>query len=318
MLSHKEYIYEVYKQQSFSKAARKMYVSQPWLSSVVKSVEEKIGVPLFNRKTTPISLTEAGRYYIEKVEEIMAIEEEMTAYFEMLKKDQMHLNIGSSMFFSIYVLPLLVTSFQEENPDIVISFSEGDHSNLVEKLVEGKIDFLLETEKVSENQIESIVWSEERLVLAVPTELAINEKLKEYGYTYAEFKNGSHKIKKPPVNLSEFADEKFIFLEKGNDLEKRSSEMCRNSQFKPDIAFYVPQMMTAYLMTQRGYGVTILREAIFDYMMPTDKITIYKINDALAIRPIYLSYKKSMKRDIDMAFKDFMITNSVDFIWIDV
>lgn len=36
MLTHKEYIYAIYQERSFSKAARKMYVSQPWLSSVVK------------------------------------------------------------------------------------------------------------------------------------------------------------------------------------------------------------------------------------------------------------------------------------------
>ena len=62
MTDYKEYIYAVYQEKSFSKAAQKLYVSQPWLSSTVKKVEQEVGLPLFDRSTTPISLTEAGAY----------------------------------------------------------------------------------------------------------------------------------------------------------------------------------------------------------------------------------------------------------------
>ena len=62
MTNYKEYIYAVYQEKSFSKAARKLYVSQPWLSATIKKAEEELGLPLFDRSTNPISLTEAGRY----------------------------------------------------------------------------------------------------------------------------------------------------------------------------------------------------------------------------------------------------------------
>ena len=62
MLNYKEYIYAIYQERSFSKAAQKLYVSQPWLSSVVKKVEQEIKTPLFDRSTNPISLTPAGEY----------------------------------------------------------------------------------------------------------------------------------------------------------------------------------------------------------------------------------------------------------------
>ena len=45
MLNYKEYIYAIYQERSFSKAAQKLYVSQPWLSSVVKKVEQEIKTP---------------------------------------------------------------------------------------------------------------------------------------------------------------------------------------------------------------------------------------------------------------------------------
>ena len=45
MLDYKEYIYAIYQERSFSKAARKLYVSQPWLSATVKKVEQELKLP---------------------------------------------------------------------------------------------------------------------------------------------------------------------------------------------------------------------------------------------------------------------------------
>ena len=53
MLNYKEYIYAIYQEHSFSKAAQKLFVSQPWLSSVVKKVEQEIKTPLFDRSHLP-------------------------------------------------------------------------------------------------------------------------------------------------------------------------------------------------------------------------------------------------------------------------
>ena len=58
MLRNMEYVYEVYKQGSFTKAAKSLYVSQPCLSALVKKTEEKLGFPIFNRNSNPLQLTE--------------------------------------------------------------------------------------------------------------------------------------------------------------------------------------------------------------------------------------------------------------------
>ena len=71
MLEYKEYIYAVYRNRSFSRAAEELHVSQPWLSAAIKKTEQELQLKLFDRTTTPVSLTEAGRYYIEQIEQIM-------------------------------------------------------------------------------------------------------------------------------------------------------------------------------------------------------------------------------------------------------
>ena len=72
-----DYIYEVYKERSFSTAAKKLYVTQPALSSAIKKAEEKMGTLLFDRSSVPIRLTPAGKVYIEAIEQIRTIKEDM-------------------------------------------------------------------------------------------------------------------------------------------------------------------------------------------------------------------------------------------------
>ena len=142
MLNYKEYIYAIYQEHSFSKAAQKLFVSQPWLSSVVKKVEQEIKTPLFDRSTTPISLTPAGEYYIQQVEKVMAIEEDMREHFAALSSPGTQLHIGSSMFFCTYVLPRLFQEFREQNPQITLTLTEGSSAALSEKLLERKAGLL--------------------------------------------------------------------------------------------------------------------------------------------------------------------------------
>ena len=74
MFQGMEYVYEVYLEKSFSKAAEKLFISQPSLSANVKRVEHHIGYPIFDRSTKPLSLTECGVQYIKAVEKIKSIQ----------------------------------------------------------------------------------------------------------------------------------------------------------------------------------------------------------------------------------------------------
>ena len=86
MFHSMQYIYEVYKERSFSKAAANLYISQPSLSAAVKKVEEKIGAPIFDRSVSPIQLTECGEHYIRSVEEIMEIQHRFENYLNDLNE----------------------------------------------------------------------------------------------------------------------------------------------------------------------------------------------------------------------------------------
>ena len=62
MLNEMKYVYAVYQEKSFSKAARKLQVSQPALSKMVRKVEKDIGVIIFDRSTIPVTVTREGAF----------------------------------------------------------------------------------------------------------------------------------------------------------------------------------------------------------------------------------------------------------------
>ena len=312
MLNYKEYIYAVYQERSFSKAAQKLFVSQPWLSSVVKKVEQEIKTPLFDRSTTPISLTPAGEYYIQQVEKVMAIEADMREHFAALADPGTRLHIGSSMFFCTYVLPRLFQEFRAQNPQITLTLTEGRASAMCQALAERKLDFFLEAEPLQDPRLQSVAWCTEEIVLAVPTRFSINRELAEYRYTFDELlKRGEPGRKKPPVPLQAFREEPFLLLQQGNDIYDRSMELCQNAGFVPQVSVYLTQMMTAYYLVCEGQGVSFLRSTIPEYVAPTDRVVFYQLDSPAAVRPIYLSYLKRKASPVQQKLIDFMWSRSL-------
>ena len=292
MLDYRDYIYAVYKYRNFSKAAKELHVSQPWLSSAIKKTEQELKLKLFDRSTTPISLTDAGEYYIGQIEKIYAIEKEMDLRFAKMRAGSGgRIRIGSSMFFCTYVFPSLLEDFCAQFPQITLSFTEGNTQMLSEKLLKGELDLVFEVEKTENKQITTVPVSEEEVVLAVPAEYAVNRELEEYRYTFEEFlRRGEPGRKKPCVPLERFSDEPFIILNEDNDLHGRSIALCRNAGFSPKVKLVLAQLMTSYYLVCEGQGVAFLRSSIPEHVAPTDHIVFYQLSDPLATRSIYLSY----------------------------
>ena len=74
MQQEMEYIFEVYKEKNFTRAAEKLFITQPALSMAVQKVEERLGMPIFDRSTRPLSLTEAGEAYLQHILNVRQLE----------------------------------------------------------------------------------------------------------------------------------------------------------------------------------------------------------------------------------------------------
>lgn len=296
MLKYIDYIYAVYQEKSITKAAKKLYISQPWLSNIVKKVEEELQAPLFKRNTGSLTLTDAGKFYIQHIEQIIHIKEEMDSYF--YKHDSSTLTtirIGSGSIFCIYILPKLLKKFCESHPQIQISFHEGANQELTQKLLDHQIDLYIECNPIKDDAIETVLWEQEELVLAIPVDHPLNKIVNSCAYSSVEYKQRQQLPEKPFLPLSLVKDIPFISASPGNDSYQRGLDICLDNDFTPKYIFFTSSQLTSYSMACQGLGATFTRSIIPDFLPDTSAVKFYRLENIKASRDIYLSYAKDIK-----------------------
>jgi len=82
---HIQYVLMIAQEGSFTAASRKLYVSQSSLSQTIKLIERDLGAPIFDRNTTPVSLTFAGQKYVEAAQKVVDIRRSLQE--EIMKTD---------------------------------------------------------------------------------------------------------------------------------------------------------------------------------------------------------------------------------------
>lgn len=296
MFTGMEYVYEVYKERSFSNAARNLFVSQPALSATVKRVEQRVGTPIFDRSTNPITLTECGEAYIRTVEKIMEVKNDFTNYVNDLNQLKTgHLAIGGSTLFSSYILPPLFTEFKKHYPLVELELLEERTSQLEEHLLRGKLDLIIDNRPFDENSFERYLYYSEHLLLAVPRDFGVNEGLKEYQLDLQDVMDGRHlDDHTPAVPLKAFCNEPFVFLKSENDTARHALKICQSYGFMPDILLKTDQQITAYNITCSGFGISFIGDILVRFEQPNPYVVYYKLEGEEAIRNIYF-YKKRGK-----------------------
>lgn len=306
MFQGMKYVYEVYKEQSFSRAAANLFISQPSLSANVKRVEKRVGYPIFDRSTKPLGLTECGQRYIRSVEQILSVEQEFSNYINdwgELKTGK--LILGGSSFFSSWVLPPLIGEFARRYPLISMVLIEENTAKLEELLQAGRMDFMLDNCELDGNIYDRCVFQEEHLLLAVPESFPVNRTVREYQVSLDSIRDGSFLSDQVlPVPMEAFADAPFILMKPENDTGKRALAICQENQFHPKIAFQFDQQMTSYNVTCSGMGISFIGEMLILRVPANPDIVYYKLPGRSTARNIYFYWKSG--RCLSRAMEEFL------------
>ena len=307
MFKNKEYVLAVYKEGGFTRAAEKMFVSQPSLSATVKRIEDKIGAPIFDRSNSPISLTDVGREYIKTA---LALESQESD-FEKYIKDRSGLavgriRIGGTSFFSSFVLPKMISEFNELYPGIKFEIFEDSTKDLMAKLSGGELDLVIDNAVVTDGDVVCEPYITERLMLAVPERMA-PEKLSPYALTLEEISAESH-LERHAVDISEFSGAPFILLNSENDTGKRAEALFEMSGTAVDAVFRLDQQVTAYNIARSGLGICFVSDTLVKRMGESAGIVYYNLDERVSKRSIYLYRKKN--HYLPLAAKRFTELNS--------
>lgn len=288
-LNEIDYVYEVYKERSFSAAAKNLYVSQPALSTAVKKLEESLGIVIFDRSISPIALTEAGKVYIEAVEEIRSVERRMRERLsDMSELRTGHIVVSGENFVSSFILPPVMKRYMGKFSGIDVELVENNSPDLRQLLLTESIDLLI-AHDFDQKLYTAHPLFEEHLYLAVPEEFAVNARLSSCALSRAEIvENSADSL--PTAELRAFSDEAFLLLKPGNDMHRRAGVLCEDAGFEPRAILAPDQLITSYNMAQSGMGIAFVTDTLIA-SVPGSNCVFYRLGGKHTTRTMSIGYK---------------------------
>ena len=196
-LQQMEALISLVKEGSFSRAAKKMLLTQPALTKNIKNVEDSLGVVVVNRSNAGISLTPEGKILFNYAERIIKLRDE--AKIKIVKLSD---NTGGNIYVSAstipatYILPSALSEFKKKHPDIRIYIKTADSEEAMNMVLDKEVEIGCIGKKHTNKKLLAEPLWKDRLILAVP--------------------KGHRLCQNKSIKLSELLKEPFVIRENGS------------------------------------------------------------------------------------------------------
>lgn len=160
-----EYFLMVARERNITRAAEKLFITQPSLSQHIAKLERSLGCQLFDRSKIPLELTSAGKIYYHYLESCHYLDEKLKAELNNEKLQQ--LNIGIGTWRGSPLMPAILPGFLKDHPAVKVNLLEFPVSELPVLLEDNRIDFAVMNAMISQLPQEIIAETikEERVLL---------------------------------------------------------------------------------------------------------------------------------------------------------
>lgn len=285
---------EVANSKSFSRAAEKLYITQPTVTNHIQNLEKELGTLLINRSGKNISLTDAGNLLYKYAINIVN-------YCEMAKFDlaahkgriQGHLNIYSSSVPRKYILPIIIRDFIKIYPDVSFSLLDKDSKDVINSVLNADTDFGIVGAKYPHDSLSYIELMKDQLVLIAP-----NNKL----YTKENYST---------LKLEEILDKRFIFREEGsgtralleNKIKEKNIDISELS-----ILAYIEDTETIKELVSLGLGISFISKKAIKDDIESKKYKAYYVEELELNRKFYFVYhNRRQLSPLNDTFKNFVL-----------
>ncbi len=262
--------------ENYLQASETLFISQSSLSKHIKSLEEEIGVPLFDRSSRKVRLNEYGTTFLKYAQQILDVEFCLRRDIADLKETEHNiLRIGSIPLMAPYRITDIIAKFQKNNPDCSISLLEGESAELKNMLRKNQCDLaFIREESESDPEFEKFPFTTDHLVAVLPENhpLAASET----------------------IRLEQLKDEHFLFLQPDTLLYNLSTSACQKAGFSPNITYTGKRAENIIDLVSKGMGVSLLMEKpILSLALSEPKVAIIDVEPRV-ISNIFIYYKKNI------------------------
>lgn len=289
-----EYFLVAAEELSFTKAAKRLFISQQSLSSHIANLEKELDVALFDR-TSPLTLTYAGHVFASRARALLDLRAETLREITDIKDFTTgQLTIGVSHTRGRVILPEILPLYRRLFPGIELSLLEGNSKELDHALSHGEVDLIIGMKPFSVEHVETIPICSEDILLAVSDSL-----LTQY---FPNRKQQIMELLSRGVDLKLLASCPVLTVKKGNRVRTIMDEMYEDAQVSPSIILEAENIETLLSLAAKGMGITFYPQA---FIHPSRQdLHFYPLNYGKAHGVLAIGYYKN--RYLPRAAKEFI------------
>ncbi|CEQ18808.1 selenium metabolism-associated LysR family transcriptional regulator [Paraclostridium sordellii] len=276
-LKQLEVFVAVAKYNSFSKAAKELFLTQPTVSAHIQNLEKNLDTVLVNRNNKVITLTKAGEILYEHA--IYILNNCKKAIYDIKEysgKIEGVIDIACSSIPETYILPDFLKNFYSDYPNVKFSISRYDSQDAISEILNERISFGFVGSKVNNKQVEYIDLIDDELVLITPFDLIIEN---EDNY----------------IDLDKLSGLKFIMRKDGSGTQSLLINKLKSHKIpinNLDTIAYVESNESIKEMVKLGLGVSFVSyTSVIDYIN-LRKVRYYKVKNLNFDRKFYFIYSK--------------------------
>ncbi|MBH1986657.1 MAG: LysR family transcriptional regulator [Burkholderiales bacterium] len=269
-LRHLKYFVAVADEQNFTRAAEKLHISQPPLSRQIQDLEAELGLPLFERGSRPLRLTEAGRFFYGHATRMLEQAAQAIRTTRRIAQIDRRLVIGFVSSTMYGALPQLVRLFRAARPQTELALLEMSTVEQLEALKTGRIDVGYGRIRLDDPAIKREVLREERLVVAIPQ-----------GHDLS-FSDGAVSL----VEVARYDNLVYPRTPRPGYADQVLS-LFRDQGLEPANVHEVHEMQTALGLVASGMGVCVVPASV--HRLRPDEVVYRPIEEPQAVSPIIMS-----------------------------
>ena len=277
-LNELRYVIAVAQERNFRRAAEKSFISQPALSLAIQKLEEELGVKIFERGKSEISITPIGVQIVEQAQRAM---EEAGRIREIAKQgnDQLVGALRVGIIYSVgpYLLPDLIPALKRLAPKMPLEVEENITANLDALLRNGKLDVIIIALPFGDTGILTQPLYDE------PFEVVVSDD--------------HHWANRRSIKPSELAAEKVLLLDSGHCFSNQVAEACPDLNRKGAEIQQGTSLETIRNMVASGLGITVLPASANSARYRNRLLKVIPFTKPAPARRIALAWRKSFARD---------------------
>ncbi|WP_129596497.1 selenium metabolism-associated LysR family transcriptional regulator [Anaerophilus nitritogenes] len=279
---------------SFSKAADALFLTQPTISNHIQNLENELSTVLINRSNKKVTLTKAGEILFTHAIEILNKREQALFSLESFKdRIEGTLEIACSTIPEQYILPPLLQSFHKKYPEVQYNLLHYDSTQVVQSILNGKIDFGFVGAKVEHKHLEYIQVFKDNLVLIAPNT--------------DPYKNMDH------VSIDFLLKEKIILREKGSGTRKIFEQILQEHNLSLEqlhVVAYIENTGALKQCVRNGLGMSIISNLAIQDEIKFNLVKKIELAHVDTSRKFYfVYYKPRILSPLAETFKTFMLTS---------